>query len=41
MNDKPVTKLGSNMVGALMGAILILLGILFLIGRFVISVFLF
>jgi hypothetical protein len=39
MNSKPVTNLGSNMVGALMGAILILLGILFLVGRFVISVF--
>ena len=39
MNNKPVTKLGSNMVGTLMGAILILLGIAFLIARSVISIF--
>jgi hypothetical protein len=39
MNDKPVTKLGSNMVGTLAGAILILLGIAFLMARFIISVF--
>jgi len=39
MNDKPVTKLGSNVVGIVMGAILILLGILFLLGRLVVSVF--
>ena len=38
MNDKPTTKLSSNIVGALFGAILILLGILSLIGRYV-SVF--
>jgi hypothetical protein len=39
MNGKPVTKLGSNMLGALMGAILILLGIAFLMVRFIISIF--
>lgn len=39
MNNKPVTKLGSNMVGTLMGAILILLGIAFLMVRFIISIF--
>ena len=39
MNSKPVTRPGSNMVGILMGAILIILGILFLVGRFVTSVF--
>jgi len=39
MNNKPETKLGSNMVGTLMGAILILLGIAFLIVRFIISIF--
>lgn len=39
MNDKPVTRLGSKMVGTLMGAILILLGIAFLIVRSVISIF--
>jgi hypothetical protein len=39
MNDKPVTKLGSNMVGTLAGAILILLGIAFLMGRLILSVF--
>jgi hypothetical protein len=38
MNDKPVLKLGSNMVGTLMGAILILLGIAFLMLRFILSV---
>lgn len=39
MNGKPATNFGSNLVGTLMGAILILLGILFLAGRFVVSVF--
>lgn len=39
MNNKPETKLGSNIVGTLMGAILILLGIAFLIARFIISIF--
>lgn len=39
MDNKPVTKLGSNMVGTLMGAILILLGIAFLMARFFISIF--
>lgn len=39
MNDKPVSKLGSNLVGTLAGAILILLGISFLMARFIISVF--
>lgn len=38
MNNKPETKLGSNMVGTLMGAILILLGISFLMVRFIISI---
>lgn len=38
MNDKPVMKPGSNMVGALVGAILILLGIAFLMGRFILSI---
>ena len=39
MNDKPVTKLGSNVIGTLMGTILILLGIAFLMGRFILSIF--
>ena len=39
MNSKPVTKLGSNAVGALIGAVLILLGISFLMARFIISIF--
>lgn len=39
MNDKPVIKLGSNMVGTLAGAILILLGIAFLVVRFILSIF--
>lgn len=39
MNDKPVTKLGSNMVGTFAGAILILLGIAFLMVRFILSIF--
>lgn len=39
MNDKPVTKLGPNMIGTLIGAILILLGIAFLMGRFLLSIF--
>jgi hypothetical protein len=39
MNNKPETRLGSNMVGTLMGAILILLGIAFLMVRFILSAF--
>lgn len=39
MNSKPEAKLGSNMVGTLIGAILILLGISFLMVRFIISIF--
>lgn len=39
MNGKPEIKFGSNLVGTLMGAILILLGMLFLAGRFVVSIF--
>jgi hypothetical protein len=39
MNDKHVTKLGPNMIGTLMGTILILLGIAFLMARFLISMF--
>lgn len=39
MDNKPVTKLGSNMIGTLAGTILILLGIAFLMARFIISVF--
>jgi hypothetical protein len=39
MNSKPVTKLGSNLVGMLLGGSLILLGFLFLVGRFVNLVF--
>lgn len=39
MNDKPVIKPGSNMVGTLVGAILILLGISFLMVRFLLSIF--
>ena len=39
MNDKPVTKLGSNLIGTLAGAILILLGIAFLMVRFILSIF--
>lgn len=39
MNDKHLTKIGSNLVGTLMGAALILLGIVFLAGRFIVSVF--
>jgi len=35
MNDKSTSKLSSNIVSAVLGAILILLGILFLIGRYV------
>jgi hypothetical protein len=35
MNDKPTYKLSSNLVSAASGAILILLGILFLVGRYV------
>jgi hypothetical protein len=35
MNDKPAYKLNSNLVSTLLGAILILLGILFLAGRYV------
>jgi hypothetical protein len=39
MESKPATRLGSNIVGTLVGAILILLGIAFLMTRFLISVF--
>ena len=39
MESKPATRLGSNMVGTLVGAILILLGVAFLMTRFLISVF--
>lgn len=39
MNEKPVIKLGSNKVGTLAGAILILLGIAFLMVRFIILFF--
>ena len=39
MNDKPTYKLSSNLVSAAFGAILILLGILFLIGRYVSALF--
>ena len=39
MDNKPVTKLGSNMIGTLAGTILILLGIAFLMVRFLISIF--
>lgn len=39
MNDKPVTGPASNMVGTMMGAILILLGIAFLMVRFILSIF--
>jgi hypothetical protein len=39
MNDKPSLKINSNIVSALLGAILILLGILFLIGRYVSDLF--
>ena len=35
MNDQPTYKLSSNLVSAAFGAILILLGILFLVGRYV------
>ena len=35
MNDKPTYKLSSNLVSAAFGALLILLGMLFLIGRYV------
>jgi hypothetical protein len=35
MSDKPIYKLGSNIVGTLVGASFIVLGILFLIGRYV------
>jgi hypothetical protein len=38
MNDKPVIKLGSNLLGTLMGMILILLGIAFLMIRFITSI---
>ena len=38
MNSKPVTRLGSNVIGTLIGAVLILLGIAFLMTRFLISV---
>jgi hypothetical protein len=39
MNDKPTYKLSSNMVSTVLGAILILLGIVFLIGRSISSWF--
>lgn len=39
MNDKSMHKLNSNMVSTLLGAILILLGIVFLIGRYVSALF--
>src|SRR5512133_3434896 len=39
MTDKPTKKLNPNLVSALSSAILILLGILFLIGRYVSSLF--
>jgi hypothetical protein len=39
MNSKPATRLGSNVVGTLIGAILILLGIGFLMIRFLLSIF--
>jgi hypothetical protein len=39
MNDKPAYKLSSNLVSAALGGILILLGILFLVGRFVTTLF--
>ena len=39
MNDKPSLKINSNIVSTLLGATLILLGILFLIGRYVSALF--
>jgi hypothetical protein len=39
MNDKPVHKLNSNIASLLLGASLILLGILFLVGRYVGTLF--
>jgi hypothetical protein len=39
MDSKPATRLSSNIVGTLIGAILILLGIGFLMTRFLLSVF--
>lgn len=39
MNGKPATRLGSNVVGTLIGAVLILLGIAFLMTRLLLSVF--
>jgi hypothetical protein len=39
MNSKPTTRLGSNVVGALIGAVLVLLGIAFLMTRFFLLVF--
>jgi hypothetical protein len=39
MNDKPAYKLSSNLVSAAFGAILILLGILFLVGQYVSALF--
>jgi hypothetical protein len=38
MDSKPATRLGSNVVGTLIGAILILLGIAFLMVRFLLSI---
>jgi hypothetical protein len=39
MDNKPIIKLGSNLIGTLAGAILILLGIAFLMVRFILSIF--
>lgn len=39
MNNKPATGPGSNVAGTLMGAILILLGIAFLMVRFILAIF--
>ena len=39
MDSRLVTRLGSNVVGTLIGAILILLGIAFLMVRFILSIF--
>ena len=39
MNDKSTSKINSNIVSSFFGAILILLGILFLIGRYVSALF--
>lgn len=39
MNNKPETRFGLNMVGTLAGVVLILLGIAFLMVRFILSIF--